>query len=128
MNNFLLVDPVLFLDFNTIIYLGLVIFVYWGILFDLQYWFTVVVLTMVFQRDIFDPTTIPVHVLLLPYPNNNNIVPYVQVHATTDTDTDKDTVPYVQVQDTDTVKCNFDAEWNAHVFYGYLDDVGIQVS
>ena len=42
---------------------------------------------------IFDPTTIPVHVLLLPYPNNNT-VPYVQTHAnidTNNTNTDTDT-------------------------------------
>ena len=73
---------------------------------------------------IFNSTTIPVQVLLISYHNNNT------VHTTTDTDTDKDTVlvPYMLVPDKDTDTCNFDAELNAHVFYRYLEDVGIQVS
>ena len=59
------------------------------ILFDLQFRFIVVVLTMVFRRGIiFASTTIPVHVLLLPYPNNNNTVMYV--HVPTDSDINND--------------------------------------
>ena len=57
----------------------------------------IVVILIIRRRGIiFDPTTIPVQVLLIPYHNNNT------VHATTDTDTDKDTVPYVHVPNTDT--------------------------
>ena len=91
-------------------------------LFDLQFWFIVVVLTMVFQSIIFDSTAILVHVLLIPCHNNNNAVqvPYEQVHATIDSDTG------TYNNDADT--CNVDEEWNAHVFYGYLEAEGIQAN
>ena len=130
-NDFHLDDTVLFLDLNAYLYLGsvifwlivvvLTIFVDWMILFDLRFRFIVVVLTLIFRRGIiFDPTTttIPVH----DPNNNNNTVPYVQVHASTDSDT----VTYNNNDDADT--CNVDEEWYAHVFYGYLEAVGVQES
>lgn len=118
-------DTVLFLDFNALLYLGsdmfwlivvtLAIFVDWMLLFNLRFWLIVVILTLIFQRGIiFDPTTtttIPVH-----DSNNNNQVPYVQVHSST---TDADTGTYKNNNDTDTY--NIDDKLYAHVIYGYLE-------
>ena len=90
-------------------------FIYWRLLFYLRLRIELILqLTKVFRR--FDPTTIPVH-----YPNNNNNtvqVPYVQMHATTVSDTG--------TYNNDADKCNIDVEWYAHVFYDYLEAGVIQ--
>ena len=58
-------------------------FIYWRLLLYLRLQIELILqLTKVFRRGIiFDSTTIPVHVLLLPYPNNNNTVMYVHVRT-----------------------------------------------